>query len=58
MTFISSMAFGAGQSADPPRLIDLRWGDTDATKITLVGKGRLLFDTGGSRSSSPPPACC
>ncbi len=36
-----------GRAADqPPRLIDLRWGDEQAPKITLVGKG-VCFDTGG-----------
>lgn len=30
----------------PPRLIDLRWGDKNAPKVTLVGKG-VCFDTGG-----------
>jgi len=30
----------------PPRLIDLRWGDPAAPKVTLVGKG-VCFDTGG-----------
>ncbi|RFB78499.1 leucyl aminopeptidase family protein [Methylovirgula sp. 4M-Z18] len=29
-----------------PRLIDLRWGNKSAPKITLVGKG-VCFDTGG-----------
>ena len=29
-----------------PRLIDLRWGATDAPRLTLVGKG-VCFDTGG-----------
>lgn len=29
-----------------PRLIDLGWGDGDAPKVTLVGKG-VAFDTGG-----------
>ena len=29
-----------------PRLIDLRWGDPTAPKVTLVGKG-VCFDTGG-----------
>ena len=33
-------------SAMAPRLIDLRWGDEDAPKVTLVGKG-VCFDTGG-----------
>jgi leucyl aminopeptidase len=36
---------GAG-SPRQPRLIDLRWGNTGAKKITLVGKG-VCFDTGG-----------
>ena len=36
---------GAG-SPRLPRLIDLRWGDSDARKVTLVGKG-VCFDTGG-----------
>ncbi|MBS9477195.1 leucyl aminopeptidase family protein [Ancylobacter radicis] len=29
-----------------PRLIDLSWGEPDAPKVTLVGKG-VAFDTGG-----------
>ena len=29
-----------------PRLIDLAWGETDAPKVTLVGKG-VCFDSGG-----------
>jgi len=29
-----------------PRLIDLRWGDPDHPRVTLVGKG-VCFDTGG-----------
>ena len=29
-----------------PRLIDIRWGDPSAPKVTLVGKG-VAFDTGG-----------
>jgi len=33
-------------SQRPPRLIDLRWGDETAPKVTLVGKG-VCFDTGG-----------
>jgi leucyl aminopeptidase len=33
-------------SAQAPRLIDLGWGDADAPKVTLVGKG-VTFDTGG-----------
>ena len=36
-----------GRAAEKaPRLIDLTWGDADAPKITLVGKG-VCFDTGG-----------
>jgi leucyl aminopeptidase len=33
-------------SSRPPRLIDLRWGDERAPRVTLVGKG-VCFDTGG-----------
>lgn len=33
-------------SVNPPRLIDLRWGNPDHPKITLVGKG-VCFDSGG-----------
>jgi leucyl aminopeptidase len=33
-------------AADAPRLIDLRWGDESAPKVTLVGKG-VCFDSGG-----------
>jgi leucyl aminopeptidase len=38
-------AVGAA-SARQPRLIDLRWGEKDAPRVTLVGKG-VCFDTGG-----------
>jgi len=38
-------AVGAG-SAREPCLVDLRWGPTDAPRVTLVGKG-VCFDTGG-----------
>ena len=33
-------------SDDPPRLVDITWGDENAPKVTLVGKG-VTFDTGG-----------
>ncbi len=33
-------------SVHEPRLIDMRWGDPDKPKLTLVGKG-VCFDTGG-----------
>ena len=33
-------------ATDAPRLIDLTWGDADAPKLTLVGKG-VCFDSGG-----------
>ena len=33
-------------AAQAPRLIDLSWGDPNAPKVTLVGKG-VCFDTGG-----------
>jgi leucyl aminopeptidase len=38
-------AVGAASSRSP-RLIDLRWGERDAPRVTLVGKG-VCFDTGG-----------
>jgi leucyl aminopeptidase len=38
-------AVGRG-SPRAPRLIDLRWGDAEAPRVTLVGKG-VCFDTGG-----------
>ena len=33
-------------SQTPPRLIDIQWGDENAPKLTLAGKG-VTFDTGG-----------
>lgn len=33
-------------SAQEPRLLEMRWGDKSAPKVTLVGKG-VCFDTGG-----------
>lgn len=33
-------------SSNPPHLIDLRWGEERAPKVTLVGKG-VCFDSGG-----------
>ena len=33
-------------AVNPPRLIELRWGDAKHPKVTLVGKG-VCFDTGG-----------
>jgi leucyl aminopeptidase len=33
-------------STRSPRLVDLRWGDLEAPRLTLVGKG-VCFDTGG-----------
>ena len=41
-------------SVRAPRLIDLRWGDPSAPKVTLVGKG-VCFDTGGL-DLKPPAA--
>jgi leucyl aminopeptidase len=38
-------AVGAG-SPRAPRLVDLRWGDPGASRLTLVGKG-VCFDSGG-----------
>lgn len=33
-------------SDDPPRLLDMRWGNSKHPKVTLVGKG-VCFDSGG-----------
>src|SRR5271166_3706154 len=33
-------------AAQPPRLVDILWGEAAAPKVTLVGKG-VCFDTGG-----------
>ena len=33
-------------SDDPPCVIDMQWGDPEAPKVTLVGKG-ITFDSGG-----------
>ncbi len=43
--FPAIYAVGKGSDRDP-RLIDMHWGDEDAPKVTLVGKG-VCFDTGG-----------
>ena len=41
------MIHAVGRAAvDAPRLIELRWGDVNLPKVTLVGKG-VCFDTGG-----------
>lgn len=41
------MIHAVGRASDrPPRLIDLTWGETDAPKLTVIGKG-ICFDTGG-----------
>jgi leucyl aminopeptidase len=41
------MIHAVGRASDrAPRLIDLRWGSANASKVTIVGKG-ICFDTGG-----------
>jgi len=41
------MIHAVGRASDrAPRLIDLQWGDRDAPKVTIIGKG-ICFDTGG-----------
>lgn len=41
------MIHAVGRASDQaPRLLDLHWGNPDAPKVTLVGKG-VCFDTGG-----------
>ncbi len=39
-------------SAHEPRLVDLRWGNPDHPKVTLVGKG-VTFDSGGMDMKTP-----
>lgn len=39
-------------AAAAPRLIDLTWGEKDAPKLTLVGKG-VTFDSGGLNIKGP-----
>jgi leucyl aminopeptidase len=33
-------------AANPPRLLDLQWGEAGDPRVTLIGKG-VIFDTGG-----------
>jgi leucyl aminopeptidase len=41
------MIHAVGRASDKaPRLVDMAWGDRNAPKVTLVGKG-VCFDTGG-----------
>jgi leucyl aminopeptidase len=41
------MIYAVGKASDrAPRLMDLRWGNPDHPKVTLVGKG-VCFDSGG-----------
>tara|TARA_R110000787_G_scaffold173158_3_gene285818 strand:- start:35637 stop:37019 length:1383 start_codon:yes stop_codon:yes gene_type:complete len=47
LTYHFPMVHAVGRAAaDAPRLIDITWGDKDAPKVTLVGKG-VCFDSGG-----------
>ncbi len=49
------MIHGVGKAAmreHAPRLIELKWGKTDAPKIAIVGKG-VTFDSGGLSMKSP-----
>ncbi len=47
LTYHYPMVHAVGRaSAEAPRLIDIVWGDIDAPKVTIVGKG-VCFDTGG-----------
>ncbi|WP_025897789.1 leucyl aminopeptidase family protein [Sneathiella glossodoripedis] len=47
LTYHFPMVHAVGRaSAQDPRLIDIVWGDADAPKVTIVGKG-VCFDTGG-----------
>ncbi len=47
LTYHYPMVHAVGRAAEEaPRLIDMVWGDADAPKVTIVGKG-VCFDTGG-----------
>tara|TARA_R110002095_G_scaffold120337_1_gene104709 strand:- start:7658 stop:9040 length:1383 start_codon:yes stop_codon:yes gene_type:complete len=47
LTYHFPMVHAVGRAAaDAPRLIDIVWGDKNAPKVTLVGKG-VCFDSGG-----------
>jgi len=47
LTYHFPMVHAVGRaSAQAPRLIDMVWGNSDAPKVTIVGKG-VCFDTGG-----------
>nr|WP_281355277.1 leucyl aminopeptidase family protein [Sneathiella aquimaris] len=47
LTYHYPMVHAVGRaSSEAPRLIDMVWGDSDAPKVTIVGKG-VCFDTGG-----------
>ncbi|MEL6854984.1 MAG: leucyl aminopeptidase family protein, partial [Cyanobacteria bacterium J06607_13] len=46
------MVYAVGQASEQvPRLVDIRWGEATAPKVTLVGKG-VCFDTGGHNMKS------
>ncbi len=47
LTYHYPMVHAVGRAAAvAPRLIDINWGDKDAPRVTLVGKG-VCFDSGG-----------
>ncbi len=47
------MIHAVGRAAhEPPRLIEILWGDEGAPRLALVGKG-ITFDTGGLNMKSP-----
>ncbi len=47
LTYHFPMVHAVGRaSSQAPRLIDIVWGDADAPKVTIIGKG-VCFDTGG-----------
>ncbi len=48
------LVYTVGKASDrPPCLIDVRWGEENNPKITLVGKG-VIFDTGGLNIKPTP----
>lgn len=47
------MIHAVGRAAhEPPRLIEIEWGNKDAPRLALVGKG-ITFDTGGLNMKGP-----
>ena len=44
-------------AADPPRLVDVRWGEPGRPLVAVVGKG-VCFDSGGLDIKTRPRRAC